>query len=229
MGTKGGSCRYRTPRCLRHNHFQSSRSCPSADEHPETMKMPEVTPLPNSPAPLPSPQGRGKRGRGERVRGIFKAVKRALWRVLRFQGRSDADAAPDIDLERCAELLRFELPSAIATPRAPCPATASQEQTRASTEGTQGILGGRRGGLRPTNSRVAAAWRRYRGNSVPQMSDRSDRQCNSSDFEHSKDQARGPSITGLEVGLSASTLALRRGVQFRITRASSKPPNGPAR
>ena len=146
MGTKGGSCRYRTPRCLRHNHFQSSRSCPSADEHPETMKMPEVTPLPNSPAPLPSPQGRGKRGRGERVRGIFKAVKRALWRVLRFQGRSDADAVPDIDLERCAELLRFELPSAIATPRAPCPTTASQEQTRASTEGTQGILGGRRGG-----------------------------------------------------------------------------------
>jgi hypothetical protein len=39
------------------------------------MKIPEATPLPNSPPPLPSPQGRGKRGRGERVRGIFKAEK----------------------------------------------------------------------------------------------------------------------------------------------------------
>jgi len=41
--TKGGSCPsadgYRTPRCLRHHHFQSSRSCPSADGHPESMKM----------------------------------------------------------------------------------------------------------------------------------------------------------------------------------------------
>jgi hypothetical protein len=115
----------------------SSHSCPSADGphgpfadgHPETMKMPEVTPLPNSPPPLRSPlgsvcddpvlcviprspaadgrrgishclenthsqiphstrndsigrviaqtpQGRGRRGRGERVRGILNAVGR---------------------------------------------------------------------------------------------------------------------------------------------------------
>jgi hypothetical protein len=29
----------RTPRCLRHDHFQGSRSCPSAGGHPETMKI----------------------------------------------------------------------------------------------------------------------------------------------------------------------------------------------
>jgi hypothetical protein len=62
----------RTPGCLRHEHFQSSRSCPSAAGHPETMEMPEVTPHPNSP-PLPSPHGRGERGRGERVRGHFQS------------------------------------------------------------------------------------------------------------------------------------------------------------
>ena len=45
----------------------SSRPCPSADGHPETMK---TTPHPDSPPPLPSPQGRGKRVRGERVRGL---------------------------------------------------------------------------------------------------------------------------------------------------------------
>jgi hypothetical protein len=39
------------------------------------MKIPEVTPDPDSPSPLPSPLGRGKRGRGDRVRGIFKAAK----------------------------------------------------------------------------------------------------------------------------------------------------------
>ena len=33
--------------------------------HPETMKMLEVTPPPNSPPPLPSPLGKGKRGKGE--------------------------------------------------------------------------------------------------------------------------------------------------------------------
>jgi len=54
-------------------YSQGSRSCPSSDGHPESMKMPEVTPLPNSPSPLPCPLGRGKRGRGERVRGILKA------------------------------------------------------------------------------------------------------------------------------------------------------------
>jgi len=29
----------RTPTCLRHTYFQSSRSCPSAAGHPETMKI----------------------------------------------------------------------------------------------------------------------------------------------------------------------------------------------
>ena len=38
------------------------------------MKMPEVTPHPIIPSPLPSPQGRGKRGRDDRVRGIFRRV-----------------------------------------------------------------------------------------------------------------------------------------------------------
>jgi hypothetical protein len=28
-----------SPRCLRHRHFQRSRSCPSVDGHPETMKI----------------------------------------------------------------------------------------------------------------------------------------------------------------------------------------------
>jgi hypothetical protein len=37
-GRKAASSR-RTSRCLRHRHFQSSRSCSSANEHPETMKM----------------------------------------------------------------------------------------------------------------------------------------------------------------------------------------------
>jgi len=36
--SKGGSCRYRTPRCLRHKVFQSSRTCPFADGNPERMK-----------------------------------------------------------------------------------------------------------------------------------------------------------------------------------------------
>ena len=45
-----------------------NRSFPSADRHPETMKM---TPHPNSPSPLPSPLGRGKRGKGVGVRGHF--------------------------------------------------------------------------------------------------------------------------------------------------------------
>ena len=59
------------------SQFQKHRSCPRADGHAETMKMAEVTPLPNSLSPLPSPQGRGKRGKGERVRGIFKAEVRS--------------------------------------------------------------------------------------------------------------------------------------------------------
>jgi len=45
-----------------------------------------VTPLPNSPAPLPSPQGRGKRGRGERVRGIFKAGAERTGDVIENKG-----------------------------------------------------------------------------------------------------------------------------------------------
>ena len=63
-------------------NYQATEQGPSADRHPETMKMPEVTPLPNSPSPLPSPQGRGKRGRGKSVRGIFKAEQDA-WEWLR--------------------------------------------------------------------------------------------------------------------------------------------------
>jgi len=66
-------------------YFQSSRSCASADGHPETMK---ITPHPDFPPPLPSPQGRGKRGRGERVRGLgsdFQSSRSELavrWRAL---------------------------------------------------------------------------------------------------------------------------------------------------
>ena len=44
-----------------------SHSCPSADEHPETMK---TTPHPHSPTPSSLSPGRGKRGRGDRVRGL---------------------------------------------------------------------------------------------------------------------------------------------------------------
>ena len=57
------------------SHFHGSRSCPLADGHPETMKIPEVTPDRDPPSPLSSPLGRGKRGRGDRVRGIFKAAR----------------------------------------------------------------------------------------------------------------------------------------------------------
>ena len=60
------------------SHFQGSHSCPPADGRPETMKIPELTPHRNSPPPLPSPLGRGKRGSGERVRGIFRAAKDLL-------------------------------------------------------------------------------------------------------------------------------------------------------
>jgi hypothetical protein len=43
----------------------SSRSCSSSDGRPETMKIPQPTPHRNSPPSLPSPLGRGKRGKGE--------------------------------------------------------------------------------------------------------------------------------------------------------------------
>jgi tetratricopeptide (TPR) repeat protein len=55
----------------------SRRPCPSADGHPETMK---ITPHPDSPSPLPSSRGRGKRGRGERVRGLGSDFQsKGLW------------------------------------------------------------------------------------------------------------------------------------------------------
>ena len=52
-------------------HLQSSHSCPSADGHPETMKM--NRPLTPTPLPLfPLPWGEGRGERGDRVRGVFR-------------------------------------------------------------------------------------------------------------------------------------------------------------
>jgi len=55
-----------------------SRPCPFADGYPETMKMPEPTAHRNCPPLVPSPEGRGNRGRGEKVRGIFSADPRIV-------------------------------------------------------------------------------------------------------------------------------------------------------
>jgi hypothetical protein len=82
---------------LRPSSFHGSRSGPSVDGHPETMKMTEATPHLHSPPPLPSPHGRGERGRGERVRGHFQSSEESqqfqnqpTTEILRRPARSGA-------------------------------------------------------------------------------------------------------------------------------------------
>jgi hypothetical protein len=55
------------PAVVRSDTPPRSRSCPCADGQPETMKMPEVTPLPHPLAPLPSTHRGGKRDIGARI------------------------------------------------------------------------------------------------------------------------------------------------------------------
>ena len=64
------------------------RSCSSADEHPETMNMPEPTPHRNSPSPLASPLGRGKRGRGEKVSLVAQTAGSAVCGLSTVAGTS---------------------------------------------------------------------------------------------------------------------------------------------
>jgi len=69
-------------------HFQGSRSCPSADGHPETMKM--NRPLTPTPLPLfPLPWGEGRGERGDRVRGVFRT------RHFQSSEESRSDSQPD--------------------------------------------------------------------------------------------------------------------------------------
>src|SRR5436309_10686488 len=70
------------------------------------------------------------------------------WRIFCLQGRNHTHPPPGNHLERCAELLRPELPSAVATPRASCAGTEGQKRTRLRSEGTERILDGFRGGCK---------------------------------------------------------------------------------